>query len=88
MPGYHDADKEAPEDRAELVADLAVKKTFAILGIDVDQPAQVESFRESLRFGDKLRKAADRGFLAFVSAVVVLLLAALVTGIKFKLGTG
>jgi len=73
---------------AEKAADQAVKKTFAIMGIDVDKPEQVESFRESLRFGDKLRKAADRGFMVFVSAVVVLILAALVTGMKFKLGAG
>lgn len=73
---------------ADRAADLAVKKTFAILGVDIDQPAQVESFRESLRFGDKLRKAADKGFLAFVSAVVVLLLAALMTGMKLRFGVG
>ena len=70
---------------AELAADLAVKKTFAILGVDIDQPAQVESLRESLRFGDKLRKAADRGIMTFVSTVVVLAIAALIAGVKFKL---
>ena len=74
---------------AELAAELAVKKTFAILGVDIDQPAQVESLRESLRFVDKLRQAADRGIMTFVSAVVVLTLAALIAGVKFKLeGSG
>ena len=70
---------------AELAAELAVKKTFAILGVDIDQPAQVESLRESLRFVDKLRQAADRGIMTFVSAVVILTLAALIAGVKFKL---
>ena len=73
---------------AQKAADQAVKKTFAIMGVDVDKPEQVESFRESLRFGDKIRKAADKGFLTFVSAVVFLILAALVTGMKFRLGVG
>jgi hypothetical protein len=45
-------------------ADRAVKKVFAILGVDVDKPESVENFREDLRFGRKLRKAADHGFLA------------------------
>ena len=30
-------------------ADRAVKKVFAILGVDVDKPESVEEFREDLR---------------------------------------
>ena len=42
-------------------ADRAVKKVFAILGVDIDKPESVEEFREDLRFGRKLRKASDHG---------------------------
>jgi hypothetical protein len=62
-------------------ADLAVKKVFAILGVDVDRPESVESFREDLRFGRKLRKLADHGFMGAVGLVVLGVMAALWHGI-------
>ena len=37
-------------------ADRAVKKVFAILGVDIDRPESVEEFREDLRFGKRMRK--------------------------------
>lgn len=61
--------KEEVEEIARRVSeessDKAVRKVFAILGVNVDEPAEVESFRDDLRFGRRLRKAADKGFLAF-----------------------
>lgn len=66
-------------------ADRAVKKVFAILGVDVDKPESVENFREDLRFGRKLRKAADHGFLAFVGLIVVAVGAALWAGVVSKI---
>lgn len=71
---------------ARGAAKSAVKDTFAILGVDVDDPQQVEEFRKSLRFGDAMRKAADKGFIAFVLALVAMICAALVAGVKVKLG--
>lgn len=53
------------------IADRAVKKTFAILGVDIDKPESVEEFRQDLRFGKRLRKIADHGTLAFFGAVAV-----------------
>lgn len=52
-------------------ADQAVKKVFAILGVDVDKPESVEEFRADLRFGKKMRKAADHGQLVFWGAVAL-----------------
>jgi len=72
-------------DYAEQAAEQAVKKTFAILGVDIDKPEQVEEFRQSLRFGDKLRKAADKSFIVFLSALVAALVAACWQGIKLNL---
>lgn len=59
------------EKISEEAAEHAVKKVFAILGVNIDNPESVEEFREDLRFGKKMRKAAGHGTLAFVSVVVV-----------------
>lgn len=75
-----------PSPACHAAAELAVKKTFAILGIDVDKPEMVESFREDLRFGRKLRRASDQGILALVSVLVAALVGTLWYGIQSKLG--
>lgn len=67
-------------------ADRAVKKVFAILGVDVDKPESVEEFREDLRFGKRMRRAADHGLLALVGLVVISLGAAVWAGIVSKVG--
>lgn len=74
------------QNNPDDAADRAVKKVFAILGVDVDSPRDVEEFRRSLRFGDSMRKFADKGMMAFAVALVGLLFAALLTGLKVKLG--
>lgn len=51
------------------VAELAVKKVFAMLGVDVDKPESVEEFRKDLRFGGNMRRASDRGIFAIVVMV-------------------
>lgn len=56
---------------AEHAAKMAVKKVFSILGVDIDRPESVEEFREDLRFGKRMRKAANHGFLAFVGVATV-----------------
>lgn len=53
----------------EAAVDKAVKKTFAILGVDIDKPESVEEFREDLRFGKSMRKYASHGFLAFIAVI-------------------
>lgn len=67
-------------------ADEAVKKVFAILGVDVDVPKEVEQFRENLRFGASMRRAADKGMLAIIGVLVTAMLAALWAGIVSKMG--
>ena len=51
----------------ERAADKAVKKVFAIIGVDINKPESVEEFREDLRFGKKLRKLADHGVFVLVA---------------------
>lgn len=65
-------------------ADEAVKKMFAILGVNVDEPREVEEFRENLRFGASMRRAADKGLMVTVSVIVVAALSALWVGVINK----
>lgn len=54
---------------SDIAAKKAVKEVFALLGVDIDNPKQVEEFREDLRFGGRLRRAADKGFFAAVTVM-------------------
>ena len=63
------------------IADRAVRKTFAILGVNIDNPESVEEFRQDLRFGKKLRRLADHGTMAFFAAVAIAVVGALWIGI-------
>lgn len=67
-------------------ADRAVKKVFAILGVDIDKPESVEEFREDLRFGKKMRRIADHSTLAFFAVVGVGLASLIWIGIQSKFG--
>lgn len=78
--------RECPHLQAS--AEIAVKRVFSILGVDIDKPDQVEAFRENLRFGARLRKAADHGELVLVAAIVGAALLALWTGIKATITGG
>jgi|GEM_PF-1422209 len=63
-------------------ADRAVKKVFAILGVDVDRPESVEEFRADLRFGRNLRRVTGHGILAFGAVVAGAIAVAIWSGIS------
>lgn len=69
------------ERMSEDAAEHAVKKVFAILGVDIEHPESVEEFREDLRFGKRMRKVADHGTLAFFGVVAAAFAAAVWAGI-------
>lgn len=46
------------EDASRDAADAAVRKTFAILGVDIDDPESVANLQADLRFGRAMREAA------------------------------
>lgn len=71
---------------SDLAAREAVKQVFAILGVDIDDPEKVEEFRKDLRFGQSMRRAADKGILAFVGVVSAAAVYALFAGIAEKIG--
>ncbi len=73
---------------SEQAADKSVKKVFAILGVDVDQPESVENFRKDLRFGGRMRKYVDHGTLVFVGAVALAITYALLEGLLMKIKAG
>jgi len=70
------------------VVDIAAKKFFAIIGVDIEKPESVEEFREDLRFSRKLRRAANHGFLVFVGLVVAGIVTIIGAGILSRLGVG
>ena len=74
------------EDSAKIAADKAVKKCFAIMGVDVEDPHDIENFRQGLRFGSMLHAAAKRGFIALISTVIGALGLAVWLGLKELLG--
>lgn len=66
-------------------ADLAVKKVFFLLGVDVENAESVEDFREDLRFGRRLRKLANNGMAGIVGLLALGLMTALYSGIVSSL---
>ena len=70
---------------ANAAAEKAVEKTFAILGVNIKEPKEVSEFQDSLRFGKKLFRFADHGVMVMVGAVALLIVGALVLGIKAKI---
>lgn len=70
----------------QAAADHAVKKTFAILGVDIADPESVEEFRQDLRFGKRMRKMSDHGQLALAAMFFIGLGWAVFEGIKSKMG--
>lgn len=87
--GFHGrTDRRSKCQHADDAAEKAVKKTFAILGVDIDRPEQVRDFQESLRFGDKLRKASDKGFYVFVALFVSAIFGVMWLGVKERLRGG
>ena len=55
---------------ADESADRAVKKVFAMLGVNVDDPKSVTDFQQDLRFGGRLRRISDRVNITIITVVV------------------
>lgn len=73
---------------ADEIAERAVKKVFAILGVDITKPEMVEEFRIGLRFSQSLRRATDKGALAVFVLFCVGVAGLLWTGLLHSLGGG
>ena len=62
--------QETPCPQATAAADLAVKRMFGIIGVDVDNPEKVEQFREELRFNRQVKKMSDRAIFVAIGTLV------------------
>ena len=72
-------------NKPEMAADSAVKKVFAILGVDVDKPEDVDQFRQGLRFGEAMHKYAKYGMLVMVGVFSAAAAGAMVLGALEKI---
>lgn len=48
---------------------LAIHDVFSLLGVNVDDPIDLQRFRDDLRFGGVFRNAATKGFMALIAAI-------------------
>ena len=54
---------------AHQAVDMAVKKAFAYMGVDVNDPQQIQAFREDITFGGLLKDAAKKSFYAMLATI-------------------
>lgn len=59
---------------AEKAATAAVHRTFAIMGIDVDDPVQVRDFQEGLAFNRKLNIIANKTAVGIVLSIFTVII--------------
>lgn len=62
--------------KPEEAAKKAVKHVFEILGVNVDDPQQVENFRKGLRFGEEMLQMTKKGKVAMMFSIISLATAA------------
>lgn len=71
---------------AEEAAEKAVREVFFLLGVDIDNIDSVNSFREDLQFGRKLRLEAERGTKKFMNVVWGVIITGFMWGLQAKFG--
>lgn len=64
-----------------LTANQAVKKTFAIMGVNIDNPKDVEDFRKDIRFAGELRSNANKGLGALIISIIGIIVAGIATAV-------
>jgi hypothetical protein len=78
---------EASEMRvAHQAVDMAIKQAFGHLGVDVNDPRQLQAFRDDLTFGGLLRDAAKKGFYALLATMAGIIGTSIVIVIKSYFG--
>ena len=69
LSGLEDRIEEKLINSENRIADLAVHKAFAHLGVDDNDPKDLKVFIDDIRFGGVLRSAALRSFFALLAAI-------------------
>ena len=90
MPAKAPCDDDGKCPQAHEASDQSVEKVFAIMGVDVNDPEQVELFRRDLRFSGDLRRSVDSGFSTIGKTALAIMVGGFVMGawaiIQAKLG--
>jgi len=55
---------------ADESADRAVRKTFAMFGVDINDPKAVAEFQQDMRFGGTMRRISDRVNITIITVIV------------------
>ena len=71
---------------ADEAAEKAVREVFFLLGVDIDNIDSVNSFRDDLQFGRKLRLEAERGTKKFMNVVWGVIITGFMWGLQAKFG--
>jgi hypothetical protein len=71
---------------AHQAVDMAVKQAFGLLGVDVNDPKQLQGFRDDLTFGGLFRDAAKKGFYAMLATMAGIIGTSIVIVIKSYFG--
>lgn len=58
------------ENTASKAARIAVEGVFSAIGVDVNDPKDLQRFRDDLRFGAVARELAQKGFFALITALL------------------
>ena len=69
------------EELINAVVHKALRDTFLLIGVDINDPATVDEFRADLRFGRQIRKLVGHGMLAAVSVAAAAIAVSAWTGI-------
>lgn len=69
------------EELINAVVHKALRDTFMLIGVDINDPATVDEFRADLRFGRQIRKLVGHGMLAAVSVAAAAIAVSAWTGI-------
>ena len=83
------ADHVGPGEEALInrAATRAVELVFANIGVDVNDPKDLQRFRDDLRFGAMIRTASQKGMIAALTAIVTAVVGAVwytVTHLGYK----
>ena len=71
---------------ANQAVEMAVKQAFGHLGVDINDPKQLQAFRDDLTFGGLFRDAAKKGFYAILATMAGIIGTSVVIVIKGYFG--
>ena len=66
--------------------DRAVHRVFSDLGVDVDDPADLQRFRDNQQFGGVFRQAVEKSFYAVLAAIAGAIVLVIVAVFKERFG--